>query len=171
MVRLRPDSEAVGVTDDRVPVGDVRSPDGEPMPGRIVYRHAVRLGVPGRRESRPQAPHERLASSGPYYSDQRGPEPEGMATQLARQLADPKPADARTIGQLGRYKGLAERIGTSRSRLSTYMSGKVVPSATLIVRMRRVARHASERTNLARRTAGPQSHGRPHTDAPVVCAR
>ena len=38
----------------------------------------------------------------------------------------------------------AERIGTSRSRLSTYMSGKVVPSAALMVRMRRVARHAAE---------------------------
>ena len=35
----------------------------------------------------------------------------------------------------------AERVGTSRSRLST---GKVVPSATLIVRMRRAAHHASE---------------------------
>ena len=35
----------------------------------------------------------------------------------------------------------AERIGTSRSRLSTYMSGKVVPSAALMVRMRRVALH------------------------------
>jgi DNA-binding transcriptional regulator YiaG len=33
----------------------------------------------------------------------------------------------------------AERIGTSRSRLSTYLSGKVVPSATLMVRIRRVA--------------------------------
>lgn len=32
----------------------------------------------------------------------------------------------------------AGRIGTSRSRLSTYMSGKVVPSAALMVRMRRV---------------------------------
>ena len=32
-----------------------------------------------------------------------------MATQLARQLADPKPADARTIRQLDRYKGLDER--------------------------------------------------------------
>jgi hypothetical protein len=41
-----------------------------------------------------------------YYSDQRGPGPEGVATQLVRQLADPRPADARTIGQLGRYKGL-----------------------------------------------------------------
>jgi DNA-binding transcriptional regulator YiaG len=37
----------------------------------------------------------------------------------------------------------ADRIGTSRSRLSTYMSGKVVPSATLMVRMRRVALDAS----------------------------
>jgi DNA-binding transcriptional regulator YiaG len=37
----------------------------------------------------------------------------------------------------------ADRIGTSRPRLSTYMSGKVVPSATLMVRMRRVAHHAS----------------------------
>ena len=32
----------------------------------------------------------------------------------------------------------AERIGTSASRLSTYASGKVIPSATLVVRMRRV---------------------------------
>jgi hypothetical protein len=44
-----------------------------------------------------------------YYSDQRGPEPEGVATQLARQLADPRPADARTIQQLGRYKNLDMR--------------------------------------------------------------
>ena len=36
----------------------------------------------------------------------------------------------------------AERIGTSRSRLSTYMSGKVVPSAALMVRIRRVGRMA-----------------------------
>src|SRR5271156_561743 len=43
-----------------------------------------------------------------YYSDQRGPESAGVATQLARQLADPQPADARTIQQLDRYKGLDE---------------------------------------------------------------
>ena len=41
-----------------------------------------------------------------YYSDQRGPEPEGVATQLARQLADPRPTDVRTIQQLGQYKNL-----------------------------------------------------------------
>ena len=44
-----------------------------------------------------------------YYSDQRGAEAEGVATQLARQLAVPKPADARTITQLGQYKGLDSR--------------------------------------------------------------
>lgn len=33
----------------------------------------------------------------------------------------------------------AERIGTSASRLSTYLSGKVVPSAALMLRMRRLA--------------------------------
>ncbi|MFD2862989.1 helix-turn-helix domain-containing protein [Salininema proteolyticum] len=32
----------------------------------------------------------------------------------------------------------AERIGTSASRLSTYISGKVMPSAALMVRIRRV---------------------------------
>lgn len=44
-----------------------------------------------------------------YYSDQRGAEAEGVATQLARQLAAPKPADARTVTQLGHYKGLDAR--------------------------------------------------------------
>jgi hypothetical protein len=44
-----------------------------------------------------------------YYSDQRGPESEGVATQLARQLADPRPADARTVQQLGQYKDLDVR--------------------------------------------------------------
>lgn len=33
---------------------------------------------------------------------------------------------------------LAERIGTSASRLSTYRSGKVTPSAALLVRLRNV---------------------------------
>lgn len=33
----------------------------------------------------------------------------------------------------------AARIGTSASRLSTYASGKVIPSATLLLRMRRLA--------------------------------
>ena len=44
-----------------------------------------------------------------YYSDQRGSESEGVATQLARQLADPRPADVHTIKQLRHYKGLDAR--------------------------------------------------------------
>ena len=51
------------------------------------------------------------------------------------------------IGRSGLSRhDFAERIGTSRSRLSTYMSGKVVPSATLMVRMGRVAGHAASMT-------------------------
>jgi hypothetical protein len=44
-----------------------------------------------------------------YYANQRGAEAQGVATQLARQLADPRPADSRTIKQLGRYKQLDPR--------------------------------------------------------------
>lgn len=47
-----------------------------------------------------------------YYTDQRGPDAQGVATQLARQLSDPRPADQRTIGQLGSYKGLDARWAT-----------------------------------------------------------
>jgi DNA-binding transcriptional regulator YiaG len=68
----------------------------------------------------------------------------------ARQLAinserDDVAAEVRDlVGRSGLTRqDFAERIGTSRSRLSTYMSGKVVPSATLMVRMRRVALRAS----------------------------
>jgi hypothetical protein len=51
---------------------------------------------------------------------------------------------ATEIGRLVAHSGLsrqdfADRIGTSRSRLSTYLTGKVTPSAALMVRMRRVA--------------------------------
>jgi hypothetical protein len=50
-----------------------------------------------------------LARIDQYYADQRGPDAEGVATQLARQLAEPRPADRRTVGQLGSYKGLDAR--------------------------------------------------------------
>lgn len=38
----------------------------------------------------------------------------------------------------------ASRIGTSTSRLSTYATGKVTPSASLMVRMRRVAAQGND---------------------------
>jgi hypothetical protein len=50
-----------------------------------------------------------LADIDLYYTDQRGPDAEGVATQLARQLSDPRPADQRTIRQLGSYKGIEAR--------------------------------------------------------------
>jgi hypothetical protein len=53
-----------------------------------------------------------LARIDMYYTDQRGPDAAGVATQLARQLADPRPADQRTILQLASYKGLDARWAT-----------------------------------------------------------
>jgi hypothetical protein len=50
-----------------------------------------------------------LARIDGYYGDQRAPEAQGVATQLVRQLSDPRPRDARTTGQLNRYKGLDAR--------------------------------------------------------------
>ncbi len=44
-----------------------------------------------------------------YYADQRDSVSQGVATQLARQLAEPRPADSRTIRQLGQYKQLDPR--------------------------------------------------------------
>jgi DNA-binding transcriptional regulator YiaG len=51
---------------------------------------------------------------------------------------------AEEVDQLVRTSGLsraefASRIGTSSSRLSTYATGKVIPSAALLLRMRRTA--------------------------------
>ncbi len=61
-------------------------------------------------------------------------------------------SDVRTLmrGSGLSQQDFADRIGTSRSRLSTYMSGHVVPSAALIVRMRRVAGRASGATRPTR---------------------
>jgi DNA-binding transcriptional regulator YiaG len=75
---------------------------------------------------------------------------EGVIGRARKLAADSEREDvASEVRELVGGSGLskqdfAERIGTSRSRLSTYMSGKVVPSAALMVRMRRVALHAAE---------------------------
>src|ERR1700676_3329324 len=80
---------------------------------------------------------------------------EGEISRARTQAADSEREDVASevrnlIGRSGLSKqDFAERIGTSRSRLSTYMSGKVVPSATLMVRMRRVALHAETATHAA----------------------
>ena len=66
-----------------------------------------------------------------------------LADARRRAEADERTAVAEEVRQLIERSGLSQaefatRIGTSASRLSTYASGKVIPSATLVVRMRRV---------------------------------
>lgn len=66
-----------------------------------------------------------------------------------RRSAQERAAVAARIDELVRQTGLsatefAACIGTSASRLSTYRSGKVVPSAALMVRMERAAAQVSE---------------------------
>jgi DNA-binding transcriptional regulator YiaG len=69
------------------------------------------------------------------------------AISQARDAAEgaEREAVANEIESLVRSSGLsrtefASRIGTSASRLSTYVSGKVTPSAALLLRMRRLAK-------------------------------
>lgn len=75
---------------------------------------------------------------------------EGVVNRAREIAADSERAEVATeVRNLVSTSGLSQqdfavRLGTSRSRLSTYMSGKVVPSAALIVRMRRVARQVSD---------------------------
>jgi DNA-binding transcriptional regulator YiaG len=85
--------------------------------------------------------------------------PYGVAEAMERVIADARAraergdrdvvaAEVRDLVEasgLGRA-GFAARIGTSTSRLSTYATGRVTPSAALIVRMRRVARNARRST-------------------------
>ena len=74
---------------------------------------------------------------------------EGVVHRARKLAADSEREDVASevrslVGRSGLSKqDFAERIGTSRSRLSTYMSRRVVPSASLMVRMRRVALRAS----------------------------
>jgi DNA-binding transcriptional regulator YiaG len=76
--------------------------------------------------------------------------PYGVAPAMERAIARAREgsevaereAVAAEVGGLVRASGLsraefASRIGTSASRLSTYATGKVTPSAALLVRMRR----------------------------------
>jgi len=49
-----------------------------------------------------------LAQMDDYYEDQRS-SPDGIASQLCRQLADPRPKDARMLTRLENYKSLAPR--------------------------------------------------------------
>ncbi|MDN5861803.1 MAG: helix-turn-helix domain-containing protein, partial [Pseudonocardia sp.] len=60
---------------------------------------------------------------------------------------------------LGRAE-FARRIGTSASRLSTYATGKVTPSAALMIRIRRVASRRISASAVSRRVRGGEVIGR-----------
>lgn len=69
----------------------------------------------------------------------------GLAQARAAAEAEERTEIVRRVRALVAESGLtqaafAEAIGTSGSRLSTYLSGKVAPSSPLLVRMERVAR-------------------------------
>jgi len=49
-----------------------------------------------------------LADIDRCYADQHEG-PDGVASQLARQLSDPRPADSQVTGELAHYRGLQER--------------------------------------------------------------
>jgi DNA-binding transcriptional regulator YiaG len=73
------------------------------------------------------------------------------AISAARSSAEAKEQEevAAEVGRLIKISGLsraqfASRIGTSSSRLSTYATGKVTPSAALMLRMARAARPPSD---------------------------
>lgn len=61
-------------------------------------------------------------------------------SQFERQAVATEIRDLLGRSRLSRSE-FAERMGTSVSRLSTYLSGKVTPSAALMVRMRRLVDH------------------------------
>lgn len=66
-----------------------------------------------------------------------------IALQRARAERQERVDVSRALAALVEASGLtqgafAQRLGTSRSRLNTYLSGKVVPAATLLLRAQRV---------------------------------
>jgi ribosome-binding protein aMBF1 (putative translation factor) len=94
---------------------------------------------------------------------------EAMETALSRAReraeANERAAVAAEIREAVKRSGLsraefASRIGTSASRLSTYASGRVTPSATLMLRMRQVADRQSsdERSHDADEVGAPGGH-------------
>ena len=103
-------------------------------------------------EAEPWGPLARRVEEALAYSH-----PYGVGSAFERVIArtrkaaeaSERAAVATEVDRLVRESGLsraqfASRIGTSASRLSTYASGKVTPSAALLLRMRRIAESARD---------------------------
>ncbi len=100
-------------------------------------------------------------------------QPYGTAVLLRRALGRARAAAeaheraevARRVRELLDASGLsrtdfAEAIGTSASRLSTYLNGRVAPSSTLLVRMERVANAGQQRADSVVAAASQSRAGR-----------
>ncbi len=123
---------------------------------RGSLKHWRRLGASIKQE--PWGPVARSVEAVLTYS-----RPYGVAKTIERVIeqarrdteATERATVAAEIRQLIKESGLsrqafASRIGTSTSRLSTYATGKVVPSAALLVRMQSVANSQSDSANTDR---------------------
>lgn len=85
---------------------------------------------------------EALSVSRPYGAAELMED--ALATARAHAEEQERAAVAAEIGELMTASGMtraefARSVGTSASRLSTYLGGSVTPSAAMLVRMRRVA--------------------------------
>jgi DNA-binding transcriptional regulator YiaG len=98
-----------------------------------------------------------------------------LAGARAERAADERCAVAAEVRELVARSGLSTRafadaIGTSRPRLSTYRSGRVTPSAAMMLRMRALVddleHSASLSRNLADATPSSDTRSGPRTGAP-----
>lgn len=138
---------------DASPTDDVRTWPYEALV-TVIDRGLVEDWQPVFAELR-RSPWGKVARRVEHYLSYR--EPDGASTLFAlaiqRARADAERADraevASRIRRAVSRSGLtssefARRVGTSASRLSTYCSGKVTPSAAMLVRIERTAAGADE---------------------------
>ena len=99
------------------------------------------------------------------YLEYREPDGVGTLFALAIERARTSADQADRADAAARVRAAVERagvtraefaalVGTSASRLSTYLSGKVVPSAALLVRIERTADHSADEPRSRMSTSG-----------------
>lgn len=138
---------------DASPTDDVRTWPYEALI-TVIDRGLVADWQPVFAELR-RSPWGKVARRIEHYLSYR--EPDGASTLFAlaveRARADAEQADReevasrirQAVSRSGRTRGeFARLVGTSASRLSTYCSGKVTPSAAMLVRIERAAGSAAE---------------------------
>jgi len=140
---------------DASPTDDVRTWPYEALV-TVIDRGLVQEWQPIFAELR-RSPWGNVARRVEHYLSYR--EPDGVSTlfrlAIERARADAERADRSEVAARVRdavaRSGLtnaefARLVGTSASRLSTYLSGKVTPSSAMLVRIERVARDLQDNT-------------------------